>query len=101
MKNDEINLNDQIICVLEYPEDGDVAVVTFVNYTALQTDKSVGCREYVKLIQKALKSSPGYTGAKTYKGSTDYAITFGNADAEKYAVTPPCTVHDSVTIFFS
>lgn len=96
MSPDEVNVNDQIICVMEYPEDGEQAQVYFVNYTALQADSTVGAKQYARSLAKALADRQKMTS-----GRADYAIGGGNQDAEKYSVNPPCMVHDCVTFYFS
>lgn len=90
MQNDS---GDVIVCVQEYPEDGDQAVVSFINLTTLETAKNKECKAYAKHIRAAMQNGSRSTGGVDLvcQGYSDMVTS--------YEVRPPCFVTDVVTLY--
>jgi hypothetical protein len=85
--------NDVVVCVQEYPESGDQAVVTFINLTTLEADTHPGCQQYAKELRLAMKD-----GRKI--GSAQEFICGGCVpQVNQHETKPPCMVQDSVTLY--
>jgi hypothetical protein len=93
MKKCKVEENDCIICVQEYPEDGDQAGVVFINLTAMIADGSRECRNYSSYIIKAMATK------QKIGGDRNFEFVYQNVSTEKYTVNPPCHVADCVTLY--
>lgn len=90
MQNDS---GDVIICVQEYPEDGDQAVVYFVNLITLEADKHKQCKVYAKHIRAAMQNGSKSTGGVKL-------ICYGDVPkVESHETKLPCFVTDVVTLY--
>lgn len=84
------------ICVMEYPEDGDQAQVSFVDYVALQADPDPDCKAYAAAIASALKR-----GAKGM-ASMPYEIAIcGGSSVSAHEVKLPCVISKSITLYLT
>jgi hypothetical protein len=88
-----VSANDIVICVQEYPESGDQAVVTFVNLTTLSTDPHKDCQQYARELQLALKDKQKIGSAK------EFICGGGVSAVTRHEVIPPCLVQDCVTLY--
>ena len=89
------NNTDIIVCVQEYPESGDQAVVSFVNLTTLEADTDNDCQRYAKELRRAMKDKDKIGTAKEFicGGCLDSVI--------KHETNPPCMVRACVTLYES
>lgn len=93
MKKCKVEENDCVICVLEYPEDGDQAGVIFINLTAMIADGSPECRAYSNYIIKAMATKDKIGGNRNFEFAYEHSST------ERYVVKPPCSIADCITLY--
>lgn len=90
MKN-KASEGDCVVCVQQYPEDGDQADILFINLTTLLADQHPDCKKYAKYVLRAIADKQKIAGSQNFDFADDEVL--------KHQIDLPCIVSESVTIY--